>query len=311
MKKTDKIYVAGHNGLVGSAIVRKLKEDGYKNVLTFNSKDFDLRTKEGIDYIFSNYKIDYVFLSAARVGGILANSSRKAEFIYDNLAIQTNVIHKAYESDVKKLCFLGSSCIYPKLSEQPIREEYFLTGKLEETNDSYAIAKIAGIQMCKSYTEQYGFETINLMPTNIYGPNDNFSLESGHVIPALINKIHEAKVENQKEIVCWGTGSAKREFLYVDDLADACVYCMNNHTDPNIINVGTGKDISIKELVYTLCSIIGYNGQVTWDHTKPDGMPRKLLDVSKLTAAGWSAKTEFENGLAYTYEWYKKRINYV
>tara|TARA_B100001093_G_scaffold117544_1_gene109977 strand:- start:132051 stop:132986 length:936 start_codon:yes stop_codon:yes gene_type:complete len=311
MEKKSKIYVAGHNGLVGSTIVKKLKESGYKNILTFSSKDFDLREKEGVNYIFDNYKIDYVFLSAAKVGGIMANSSKKAEFIYDNLSIQTNVIHKAYQSGVKKLCFLGSSCIYPKLAEQPIKEEYFLTGKLEETNDSYAIAKIAGIQMCKSYKDQYEFNTISLMPTNIYGPNDNFSLESGHVIPALINKIHEAKTKKYKEIVCWGTGSAKREFLYVDDLAEACIFCMNNYENSDIINVGTGVDITIKKLVYTLCSIIEYEGSVIWDHTKPDGMPRKLLDVSKLSNFGWKAKTKFEDGLTQTYEWYKKRINYV
>lgn len=309
MEKNDKIYVAGHNGLVGSAIVSKLKQNEYKNVLTFDSKSFDLRTKEGVDYVFDYYKIDYVFLAAAKVGGILANSSKKAEFIYDNLAIQTNVIHKAYQSGVKKLCFLGSSCIYPKFAEQPIKEEYFLSGKLEESNDAYAIAKIAGIKMCQSYTEQYGFNTINLMPTNLYGPNDNFDLETSHVLPALIRKVHEAKIKNKSTVEVWGTGEVKREFLYIEDLADACIFCMNNYDSPDIINVGIGKDITIKELIYTIANVLEYKGGIIWDRTKPDGTPRKLLDVSKLTNLGWKASTSLEDGVRKTYERYLNKVN--
>jgi GDP-L-fucose synthase len=306
MEKDSRIYVAGHNGLVGSAIVKKLKEDGYKNVLTFNSKDFDLRTKEGVDYIFDHYKIDYVFLAAAKVGGILANSTKKAEFIYDNLMIQTNVIHRSYESGVKKLCFLGSSCIYPKFAEQPIREEYFLTGKLEETNDSYAIAKIAGIKMCQSYTEQYGFSTINLMPTNLYGPNDNYDLNDSHVLPALLKKFHEAKINNQSVVEVWGTGKPKREFLYVDDLADAAVYLMNHYDSSEIINVGSGEDLSIRELASTIANVVNYQGEIVWDRTKPDGTPRKLLNISKIKKLGWNAKVKLEDGIKQTYERYIK-----
>ena len=306
MEKNDKIYVAGHNGLVGSAIVRKLKEDGYKNVLTFNSKDFDLRKKESIDYIFGYYKIDYVFLAAAKVGGILANSTKKAEFIYDNLMIQTNVIHRSYESGVKKLCFLGSSCIYPKFAEQPIKEEYFLSGKLEESNDAYAIAKIAGIKMCQSYTEQYGFNTINLMPTNLYGPNDSYDLNDSHVLPALLKKFHEAKVNNQSTVKVWGTGEPKREFLYVDDLADAAVYLMNHYDSSEIINVGSGEDLSIRELTFIIANVVNYQGEIVWDRTKPDGTPRKLLNISKIKKLGWNAKVKLEDGIKQTYEWYRK-----
>jgi len=307
MEKDSKIYVAGHNGLVGSAIVRKLKEDGYKNVLKFDRKAFDLSDPDSLNYIFTNYDIDYVFLAAAKVGGIKANSDYKASFIYDNLTIQTNVIHHAYTHGVKKLLFLGSSCIYPKFAEQPIKEEYFLSGKLEESNDAYAIAKIAGIKMCQSYTEQYGFNTISLMPTNLYGPNDNFDLATSHVLPALIRKVHEAKIENKSTIEVWGSGEPRREFLYVDDLADACVFLMNNYDSPEIINVGVGQDLSIKELVHTIANVVGYQGDFIWDRTKPDGTPRKLLDVSKLNNVGWKASTSLEEGLRKTYEWYKKR----
>jgi len=307
MEKTDKIYVAGHNGLVGSAIMRKLIADGYKNVLKFDRKAFDLRDPDSLNYIFTNYDIDYVFLAAAKVGGIKANRDYKASFIYDNLTIQTNVIHQAYTHGVKKLLFLGSSCIYPKFAEQPIKEDYFLSGKLEESNDAYAIAKIAGIKMCQSYAEQYGFNTISLMPTNLYGPNDNFDLATSHVLPALIRKVHEAKIENKSTVEVWGTGEPRREFLYVDDLADACVFLMNNYDSPEIINVGVGQDLTIKELVYTIANVVGYQGDFIWDRTKPDGTPRKLLDVNKLNNVGWKASTSLEEGLQKTYEWFVKK----
>ena len=307
MEKTDRIFVAGHNGLVGSAIMRKLIADGYKNVLKFDRKSFDLRDSDNLNYIFTNYDIDYVFLAAAKVGGIKANSDYKASFIYDNLTIQTNVIHQAYTHGVKKLLFLGSSCIYPKFAEQPIKEDYFLSGKLEESNDAYAIAKIAGIKMCQSYAEQYGFNAISLMPTNLYGPNDNFDLATSHVLPALIRKVHEAKIENKSTVEVWGTGEPRREFLYVDDLADACVFLMNNYDSPEIINVGVGQDLTIKELVYTIANVVGYQGDFIWDRTKPDGTPRKLLDVSKLNNVGWKASTSLEDGLQKTYEWFVKK----
>lgn len=306
MEKTDKIYVAGHNGLVGSAIFRKLIAEGYKNVLKFDKKAFDLRESESVEYIFSNYSIDYVFLAAAKVGGIMANSQYKGSFIYDNLMIQTNVIHNAYTNGVKKLLFLGSNCIYPKFAEQPIKEEYLMTGALEETNDAYATAKIAGIKMCQSYNQEYDFNAISLMPTNLYGPNDNFNLNTSHVLPALINKIHTAKIENKSIIEVWGTGEARREFMHVDDLADAAIFLMNNYDNPKIINVGVGEDITIKELVYTIASVIGYQGDFIWDRTKPDGTPRKLLDSTKLLNLGWEAKTKLEDGIKKTYEWYIK-----
>jgi GDP-L-fucose synthase len=306
MEKTDRIFVAGHNGLVGSAIFHKLIAEGYKNVLKFDKKEFDLRVPNSVEYIFKNYSIDYVFLAAAKVGGIMANSQYKGHFIYDNLMIQTNVIHNAYTRGVKKLLFFGSSCIYPKFAEQPIKEDYFLSGKLEESNDAYAIAKIAGIKMCQSYTEQYGFNAISLMPTNLYGPNDNFNLESGHVLPALIKKIHTAKIENKPTIEVWGTGKARREFTYVYDLADAAVFLMNNYDSPEIINVGVGEDITIKELVYIIASVVGYKGDFIWDRTKPDGTPRKLLNVEKLNNLGWKAKIKLEDGIKETYKWYKK-----
>ena len=307
MEKTDKIYVAGHNGLVGSAIFRKLIAEGYKNVLKFDKKAFDLREPESVEYIFSNYSIDYVFLAAARVGGIMANSQYKGSFIYDNLMIQTNVIHHAYISGVKKLLFLGSSCIYPKFAEQPIKEEYLMTGVLEETNDAYATAKIAGIKMCQSYNQEYDFNAISLMPTNLYGPNDNFNLINSHVLPALISKIHTAKIENKPTMEVWGTGEARREFMYVDDLADAAIFLMNNYDSHKIINVGVGEDITIKELVYTIASVVGYQGDFIWDRTKPDGTPRKLLDVSKLSNLGWQAKIKLEDGIKQTYEWFLKK----
>lgn len=306
MEKTDKIYVAGHNGLVGSAIFRKLIAEGYKNVLKFDKKAFDLREPESVEYIFSNYSIDYVFLAAARVGGIMANSQYKGSFIYDNLMIQTNVIHHAYISGVKKLLFLGSSCIYPKFAEQPIKEEYLMTGVLEETNDAYATAKIAGIKMCQSYNQEYDFNAISLMPTNLYGPNDNFNLINSHVLPALISKIHTAKIENKPTMEVWGTGEARREFMYVDDLADAAIFLMNNYDSHKIINVGVGEDITIKELVYTIASVVGYQGDFIWDRTKPDGTPRKLLDVSKLSNLGWQTKIKLEDGIKQTYEWFLK-----
>ena len=307
MELTDRIFVAGHTGLVGSSIYRRLRNDGYKNILTFNSRDFDLRQKESTDYIFSNYKFDYVFLAAAKVGGILANSTRKAEFIYDNLLIQTNVIHGAYESGVKKLCFLGSSCIYPRLAQQPIKEEYFMTGALEGTNDAYAIAKIAGIKMCQAYMDQYGWNAMSLMPTNLFGPNDNFDLNESHVLPALLRKFHEAKINNEPTVEVWGTGEAKREFLHVDDLADAAIHLMDNYNSTQVINIGTGKDVSIRDLAYTIANVVGYQGDIIWDRTKPDGTPRKLLDVRKAKDYGWESKISLEDGLKQTYEWYIKR----
>ena len=307
MEASDKIYVAGHTGLVGSAILRELKRNGYSNIVTKTHEELDLRKQSDVNNFYSEEKPDYVFLSAAKVGGIIANHTYPANFIYDNLLIQTNIIHAAYENDVKKLLFLGSSCIYPKESLQPIKEEYLLSGKLEETNKSYAIAKIAGIIMCQSYNKQYGTKFISLMPTNLYGPMDNFDLETSHVLPALLRKFHEAKVRNESAVQIWGTGSPRREFLYVDDLADASVFLMNNYSDSHIINIGVGKDISIIELAHLIKEITGFKGTIIKDTNKPDGTPRKLLDVSKLMNLGWSPKTTLRDGLTKTYEWYKKQ----
>lgn len=302
MKIDDVIYVAGHNGLVGSSIVRELKKNGYKNIITFDREIYDLRDVNKVKDIFYNNKIDYVFLAAAKVGGILANNNNKASFYYDNIMIQTNVIHHAYHSGVKKLCFFGSSCIYPKFAEQPIKEESILTGELEQTNDAYAVAKISGIKMCQSYRDQYGFDSICLMPTNLYGPGDNYSNVNSHVIPSLIEKIHNSKINKYTTIECWGTGEPRREFLYVDDLSEASIFLMNNYSSSNIINVGTGKDLTIKELVYLICDVIKYQGDIIWDRTKPDGTPRKLLDVSKIKNIGWNYKTSLKDGLEKTYK---------
>lgn len=304
MNKKAKIFVAGHKGMVGSAIVRKLVAEGYGNLVLQVRRDLDLLDKDSVQRFFKREKPEYVFLAAAKVGGILANKSFKADFIYENLQVQNNVVHAAWKFGVKKLLFLGSSCIYPKLCPQPIKEEYFLSGPLEETNDAYAVAKIAGIKMCQSFNEQYKTNFISVMPTNLYGPNDNFDLMNSHVLPALIRKIHDALIEGRKEVVLWGTGSAKREFLHVDDLADAVVFLINQFDGSEIVNVGTGEDLSIKELAEMIKSIIGYEGTLTWDSSKPDGTPRKLLDVSRLRALGWKHKHTLPDGLKKTIEWF-------
>ncbi len=306
MKKTSKIFVAGHRGLVGSAIVRKLKALGYANIITRTRKDLDLLDQKKVLKFFEREKPEYVFLAAAKVGGIMANATYPAEFIHENLVVETNVIDSAYRSGVKKLLFLGSSCIYPKLAPQPIREEYLLTSELEPTNHNYALSKIAGIFMCQAYNEQYGTNFISVMPTNLYGPNDNFDPMNSHVLPALIRRFHEAKENGSKEIVIWGTGSPKREFLHVDDLADACVFLMQKYDDSDIINIGTGTDLSIKSLAEKIRKIAGYTGKIVWDKAKPNGTPRKLLSVKKLHRLGWKHKINLDAGLKRTYAWYKE-----
>ena len=302
MRLTDKIYIAGHRGMVGSAILRRLKEAGYQHFVLRTSAELDLRNQAAVFDFFQQERPDYVFLAAARVGGILANNTYRAEFIYDNLQIEANVIHAAYLSGVKKLMFLGSSCIYPRLAPQPIKEEYLLTGPLEPTNEPYAIAKIAGIKLCEAYRAQYGCHFISVMPTNLYGINDNFDLETSHVLPALLRKFHEARVRGIPEVVVWGTGKPRREFLYVDDLADACVYLMNLDEEPNLVNIGTGEDISIAELAELIRQIVGYQGNIVYDTSKPDGTPRKLLDVSLLHRLGWHHRTSLEEGIRKVYE---------
>ena len=306
MKSDAKIFVAGHKGLVGSAVVRALQKQGYANLIVRTRQELELLDNNLVRNFFETEKPDYVFLAAAKVGGIMANNTYPAEFIYQNLVIETNIIHNAYLNKVKKLLFLGSSCIYPRHCPQPIKEEYFMTGSLEPTNAAYATAKIAGIIMCQSYDKQYGTNFISLMPTNLYGPNDNFDLESSHVLPALIRKFHDAKIGNKKEVALWGTGAPKREFLHVDDLAEACLFLMDKYNDSEIINVGTGEDISIKDLAEMIKKIVGYSGQIIWDASKPDGMPRKLLDVSKIKTLGWKYQIKLENGIKTTYEWYQK-----
>ncbi len=304
MDKDSLIYVAGHRGLVGSAIVRRLRSAGYGNLLLAGSDEVDLRSQPAVDEFFSRHQPEYVFLAAAKVGGILANSSHPAEFLGDNLAIQTNVIDAAWRHGARKLLFLGSSCIYPKFAPQPIREESLLTGPLEPTNEWYAIAKIAGIKMCQAYRRQYGFAAISLMPTNLYGPGDNFDLENSHVLPALLRKFHEAAVNGSPEVVIWGTGSPRREFLHVDDLAEATLFLMRNYDSPEIVNVGTGEDLSIKELAEMIGRITGYQGRMGLDASKPDGTPRKLLDISRIQALGWKARIPLEQGIADTYRWF-------
>lgn len=304
MNKTDKIFVAGHRGLVGSAIVRKLQEQGYTNIITRTSKELNLTSQQAVNEFFAAEKPDYVFLSAAKVGGIHANDTYPAEFIRDNLQIQTNVIDAAYKNKAKKLLFLGSSCIYPKFAPQPMKEEHLLTGPLEPTNEWYAIAKIAGIKMCQAYRKQYGFNAISLMPTNLYGPGDNFNLENSHVLPALIRKFHDAKEQNKPEVEVWGTGTPRREFLHVNDLADASVYLMKNYDGAEIINVGVGEDVTIRELAEMVKDAVGYNGKLTFNTSKPDGTPRKLLDVSRLSAQGWKAKIALRDGIKATYKWF-------
>jgi len=308
MKKDSKIYIAGHRGLVGSALARRLQKGGYKNLVFRTREELDLTDQKAVREFFEKERPEYVFLAAAKVGGIMANKEHPAEFIFSNLQIQTNIIHSAHLSGVKKLLFLGSSCIYPRDCPQPIKEEYLLSGPLEPTNIAYALAKIAGIIACQSYTKQYGMNCISVMPTNLYGPNDNFDLASAHVPPALIRKFHEAKMGSAKEVAVWGTGKAKREFLHVDDLADACVFLMNKYDSEEIVNIGTGKDVTIKQLAEMIKKTVGYQGKLTWDTTKPDGTPRKLLNVKKIHALGWKHKTELEKGLKLTYEWYKKNL---
>jgi GDP-L-fucose synthase len=302
MEKNSKIYVAGHRGLAGSAIVRKLKKEGFGNLLLRTSAELDLRDQGAIKDFFEKERPEYVFLAAAKVGGINANNSFPADFIYDNLCIQNNVIHQSYKNAVKKLLFLGSSCIYPKNSEQPIKEEYLLSGYLEPTNDAYAIAKIAGIKMCQAYDKQYGCNFISAMPTNLYGPGDNYDLKNSHVLPALLRKFHEATVNKEPTVTVWGTGRPRREFMHVDDLASACFFLMQNYNEPDIINIGTGKDISIGEMAEMIQKIAGYEGEIVFDTSMPDGTFRKLLDVSKLNGLGWEAQIGFEEGVRRTYE---------
>tara|TARA_A100001015_G_scaffold217597_1_gene244473 strand:+ start:4964 stop:5893 length:930 start_codon:yes stop_codon:yes gene_type:complete len=304
MKNNSNIFVAGGRGMVGSSIIRNLSIGGYKNIISPTSDELDLRDQQATSCFFRNNKIDYVFLVAAKVGGILANASYKAEFIYDNLMIQNNVIHQSMQNNVKKLLFLGSSCIYPKKPKLPISENELLQGELEKTNDAYAIAKIAGIKMCQSYQEQYGFNAISAMPTNLYGENDNFDLKNSHVIPALIRKFYEAKKSHADTVECWGTGQPMREFLYVDDLADACVFLMKQYSGKSHVNIGTGKDISIRELSELISNLVGYDGDIVWDKTKPDGTYRKLLDVKKINSLGWYSSTSLEEGLKKTIKFY-------
>ena len=288
--------------MVGSAIHRKLVEKGFTNFVLKTSKELDLRNQQAVSDFFQTEKPEFVFMAAAKVGGIIANNTYRADFLYENLAIQNNVIHSAYENEVTKLMFLGSSCIYPKLAPQPLKEDYLLTGLLEETNEPYAIAKIAGIKLCEAYRTQYGCDFISVMPTNLYGPNDNYDLQNSHVLPAMIRKFHEAKVSENQEVNLWGTGSPMREFLHADDLAEACVYLMENYSQPEFINVGTGTDVTIKELAETVKEIVGFEGNLHWDTTKPDGTPRKLMDVSRLHAQGWKHKIELKEGISLAYQ---------
>ncbi len=308
MDKQASIYVAGHRGLVGSAIVRSLKSNGYNNLIMPARKELDLTRQDRTEAFFQAIKPDFVFLAAARVGGIIGNSTYPADFIYQNLIIQTNVIHASYINKVKKLIFLGSSCIYPRNCPQPMQEEHLLSGYLEPTNEPYAIAKIAGIKMCQAYNRQYGTQYISVMPTNLYGPHDNFDLETSHVLPAFIRKFHEAVTEGKDEVEIWGTGMPRRELLHVDDLAEACLFLMNNYHDSEIINIGSGADITIKELAEKTASITGYKGKLCFDTSKPDGTPLKLLDISKIKALGWQAKIELDDGIRNTYQWYKENL---
>ena len=302
MKKTDKIYVAGHNGMVGSAIVRALQKQGFENLVYRTSKELDLRNQEAVDQFFSEEKPHYVFLAAAKVGGIVANNTYRAEFLYDNLMIVSNIVHSAHAHGVTKLLFLGSSCIYPKMAPQPIKEEYLLTGPLEYTNEPYAIAKIAGIKLCESYRDQYGDDFVSVMPTNLYGINDNYHPENSHVLPALIRRFHEAKMNGLNEVMIWGSGTPKREFLYADDLADACLFLMEEYSGKEIVNIGCGEDLSIRELAELVKEVTGYAGNLVFDTSKPDGTPRKLLDVSKINALGWRYKTSLREGMNMAYQ---------
>lgn len=309
MNIDSKIFVAGHRGLVGSAIVRRLTDGGHKRVLVRTRKELDLCRREEVERFFEEERPNFVFLAAAKVGGIWANDTYPADFIRENLLIQTNVIEAAHKNGVQKLLFLGSSCIYPKLAPQPIREDALLTGPLEPTNQAYAVAKIAGIEMARAYRQQYGFSTICLMPTNLYGPNDNFSPETSHVLPALLRRFHEAKVASLPEVAVWGSGQPRREFLHVDDLADACVFLMDRYDGDGLVNVGVGEDLSIRELAELLCKVVGYKGRLRFDPSKPDGTPRKLLDVSRINSLGWKAKISLREGLEQTYAWYLRHAD--
>lgn len=302
MEKHSSVYVAGHRGMVGSAIVRKLQAEGYTNIICKTSAELDLKDQQATVSFFETYRPEYVFLAAAKVGGILANNTYRAEFLYDNLMIQNNVIHQSYRYKVKKLLFLGSSCIYPKLAPQPLKEEYLLTGPLEHTNEPYAIAKIAGIKMCDAYRDQFGCNFISVMPTNLYGPNDNYDLNNSHVLPALLRKFHEAKMNKASEVVVWGSGKPLREFLHADDLADACYYLMQTYSEAGLVNIGVGADISIADLANLIKDIVGYTGNIVWDVTKPDGTPRKLMDVSKLKSIGWKASISLHDGISNVYK---------
>ena len=302
MDKKDKIYIAGHRGMVGSAIYRRLKKEGFENFVFRTSDELDLRDQQAVTDFFAKEKPAYIFLAAAKVGGILANNTYRAEFLYDNLMIQSNVIENSYRNGAKKLLFLGSSCIYPKLAPQPLKEEYLLTGLLEHTNEPYAIAKIAGIKMCDAYRSQYGCNFISVMPTNLYGPNDNYDLKNSHVLPALLRKFHDAKVNDEPEVIVWGSGTPRREFLHADDMADACVFLMKNYNEEGLINIGVGEDLSIKELAEIIKEITGYKGNIVFDSSKPDGTPRKLMDVSKLSSHGWQASIGLKDGIRSVYK---------
>lgn len=306
MNKSSLIYVAGHRGLAGSAIVRRLRHEGFENLVLKTSAELDLRDQAAVRKFFESERPEYVFLAAAKVGGIHANDTYPADFLRDNLQIQTNVIDAAYRNGARKLLFLGSSCIYPKFAPQPIAESSLLTGALEPTNEWYAIAKIAGVKLCQAYRRQYGFNAISAMPTNLYGPGDNFDLQHSHVLPALMRKFHEAKVEGASHVVVWGTGTPRREFMHVDDLADACLYLMKHYDDEGLINVGWGNDISIAELAKLLATAVGFEGELQWDTSKPDGTPRKLLDTSRLRSLGWSPKIGLADGVASTYAWFQE-----
>ena len=308
MDKEAKIYVAGHKGLVGSSLVRELNKEGYSNILTRSRNQLNLLNQNEATEFFNKEKPEYVFLAAARVGGISANNTYSADFIYENLQVQNNVIHNAYLTKVKKLLFLGSSCIYPRNCPQPIKEEYLLSGILESTNEAYAIAKIAGIKLCQNYNKQYKTNFICVMPTNLYGPNDSFDPDNSHVIPGLIQRIYKAKVKDTKSVTLWGTGTAYREFLYIDDLANACVFLMNNYSSSEIINIGAGEDLTIKDLAQTISKVIDYKGELIFDHSMPDGTPKKLLDTNKLNTLGWTKKTNLITGLEKTYKWYLDNI---
>ena len=302
MEKNSKIFVAGHRGMVGSAIVRQLEKEGYTNIITRTHQELDLCRQDAVEKFFAEEKPEYVFLGAAKVGGIMANASALADFMYDNMILEMNVIHEAWKNDCKKLMFLGSSCIYPRMAEQPMKESCLLTSALEPTNEAYALAKISGLKYCEYLNRQYHTDFISVMPTNLYGPNDNYHPEHSHVLPALIRRFHEAKENGLTEVTCWGTGTPLREFLYVDDLAEACVYLMNHYSGNETVNLGTGKELTIKELTELVAKVVGFEGEIKWDTTKPDGTPRKLLDVSKLEGLGWKYKTELEEGIRLTYD---------